>query len=289
MKKLLVIGANGQLGQDILKEFKHSFNVIPSYHNNLDITDFKKVKHILKQIRPQIIINTAAYHKVDEIESNLQKAFLVNAIAPQNIAKVANEINSTVVHISTDYVFGQDINRKKPYHENNRPGPINSYGLTKLAGEHMIKMYASKYFIIRTCGLFGTSGFSQKGENFVERMINLGRTKHEIRVVKDQILSPTYIVNFAQNLHLLLKTNNFGVYHMVSEGSCSWWRFTKELFELLRIKKTPIPVDSNFFKTVAKRPKYSVLENSNLKKLNLNKMNHWKINLKSYLLEKNYL
>lgn len=289
MIKVLLIGANGQLGQDILKTFKEPYYIIPSFHEDLDITDFKKINKTLKEIKPNLIINTAAYHKVDEIENNTQKAFQINAIAQQNISRAASEIDSTVVFVSTDYVFGRDSKRKNPYHETDLPGPVNAYGLTKLAGEEMTRIYAKRYFIIRTCGLYGTAQSTTKGDNFVERMIKLSAQVHEIRVVDDQILSPTYTLNLAQNLYKLLKTNKYNTYHIVSEGACSWWQFTKEIFRLLKLRVKVIPVKSNFFETAARRPAYSVLGNSNLNKNNLNVMNHWKLNLKAYFMERNYL
>lgn len=283
MMKVLLIGANGQLGQDILKTFKEPYFVIPSFREDLDITDFKKVKRTLKKIKPNLIINTAAYHKVDEIENNHQKAFQINAIAQQNISKAASEIDSTVVFISTDYVFGRDSKRKSPYHETDLPGPVNTYGLTKLAGEEMTKIYAKKYFVVRTSGLYGTSQSSQKGDNFIERMRKLSSQKNEIKVVNDQFLSPTYTLNLAQNLYSLLKTDKYNTYHMVSEGSCSWWQFTNEIFRFLKLNTKVTPVSSSFFETEARRPSYSVLRNANLNKNGLNIMNHWKINLRAYL------
>lgn len=289
MSKIMLIGADGQLGTDIYKVFKEKNEVVCLVHKNFDITEFKKVKSTLKRIKPQIIINTAAYHKVDEIETNTEKAFLVNAFSQKNLSQIANDIKSTIVFISTDYVYGKDLKRKKPYAESDATGPVNTYGVSKIAGEELTRIYSKKYFIIRTSGLFGANQSTEKGDNFIERTIKLSKEKNEINVVDDQVLSPTYTANLAQNMYELLKTQNYGTYHMVSEGSCSWWQFTKEIFSLLSIKTKCNPVSSDFFKTIAKRPNYSSLANTNLNKINLNKMNHWKINLKEYLKEKGYL
>jgi len=243
----------------------------------------------LEKINPDIVINTAAYHKVDEVEDNPEKAFLVNSVAQKNLAEICETNKWTLVFISTDYVFGLDKERNASYIETDTPGPINVYGVSKLAGEYFTRYICKKHFVIRVCGLFGVAGSSGKGGNFVELMIKLGKEKGKVNVVNDQILTPTYTKNIAENLQELLKTENFGLYHMTSEGQCSWWEFTSEIFKQLKMKAKCNPVASSFFKTRAKRPAFSVLENYNLKKIGLNKMRSWKENLKLYLKEKGYL
>lgn len=286
MKKLLLIGANGQLGSDMHRIFKDSFQVTPLTHGDLDIAHLSKVKSVVKRVKPNIIINTAAYHKVDEVEDYPEKAFLVNAIAQKNLAQISKEINSVIVFISTDYVFGQDQERLKPYTETDCVEPINTYGVSKVAGEIFTRITNPKHFIIRSSGLYGAKGPSGKVENFVDLMLRLGREKGEVNVVDDQIISPTYTLNLAQNLSKLLATEQFGTYHMTSEGQCSWWEFASEIFNLANLKIKCHKVNSSFFNTKATKPNYSVLANSNLKKINLNIMNHWKENLKHYLKEK---
>lgn len=289
MKKILLLGSNGQLGSDIFKVLSNSYNITPKTHRELDITNHSNVYTELNHMKPDIVINTAAYHKVDEIEDNPQKAFLVNSIAQKNLATVCEKIGSTIVFLSTDYIFGLESNRKNPYKENDIPGPVNIYGVSKVSGEMLTRTYSSKYFIIRTCGLYGINNSKEKGLNFIERMIQLSKTKKIIEVVSDQILSPTYTKNFATNLSLLLKTQKYGTYHMVSEESCSWWEFANEIFKYLNIKVKCKKVNSDFFKNKAKRPNYSVLENYHLNKLKINHMKNWKNNLTDYLLEKKYL
>jgi len=287
--KIAIIGANGQLASDIIEVFNNSYQIIPLTHKDIDITNLDKTKNVLEEIKPNIIINTAAYHKVDEVEDNPEKAFLVNSTAQKNLAELANIHKWILVYVSTDYVFGLNNQRKQPYTESDNTGPINVYGVSKLAGENFTRYICDKYFIIRVCGLFGKAGSSGKGGNFVELMIKLAKEKGAVKVVNDQILTPTYTKNIAQNLLALLKTNNYGLYHMTSEGHCSWWEFANEIFNQLRLKVKNTPVDSNFYKTRAKRPNYSVLENKNLKKIGLNKMHYWKENLNLYLKEKGYL
>ena len=221
------------------------------------------------------------------MEDNPQKAFLVNSIATLNLARYCNENNCTFVFISTDYVFGRDKTRSTPYSEKDNPGPINVYGVSKLAGEYFVQNSCSKYFIIRTSGLFGAAGSSGKGENFVELMLKLAKERKEIKVVNDQVLSPTYTNNLAQTLKKLLKTENFGLFHAVSQGSCSWYEFAKKIFELTNIKAKLEPTTSKLMETRAKRPIYSVLENVNLNRINLN-LNDWEKNLRLYLKEKGY-
>jgi dTDP-4-dehydrorhamnose reductase len=290
MKKIALIGASGQLSTDILKVFdKKYFSISPLSHQDIEITDIENTKKVLEKINPDIVINTAAYHKVDEVEDNPEKAFLVNSVAEKNLAELCEKNKWTLVFISTDYVFGLDKKRKNPYVETNSPGPINVYGVSKLAGEYFTRYICQRHFVIRVCGLFGVAGSSGKGGNFVELMIKLGKEKGEVNVVNDQILTPTYTKNIAENLQELLKTENFGLYHMTSEGQCSWWEFASEIFKQLKMKVKCNPVSSSFFKTRAKRPAFSVLENNNLKKINLNKMRDWKQNLYLYLKEKNYI
>lgn len=290
MKKIALIGANGQLGTDIVKVFStdNFFKIVPLTQDEIDITDQKKTKEVLEKIKPDLVFNTAAFHRVDEIEDNPLPAFLVNVIAEKFLAELCEKNNWELVYCSTDYVFGADTKRRIPYIETDQPGPISTYGVSKLAGEWVTK-FCRKHFIVRLCGLFGVVGSLGKGTNFVETMIKLAKEKGEVRVVNDQILTPTYTKNVAENLLMLLKTNNYGLYHMTAEGSCSWWEFACEIFKLLKMKVKCLPVTSEEYKTRAKRPAYSVLENAALKKLGINRMKDWKEGLKSYLKEKKYI
>lgn len=290
MEKVVIIGANGQLGTDIVKVFSQEkrFKLYPLLHKDIEITRLSQVKRKLGLIKPDIVINTAAYHKVDEVEDNPEKAFKVNSIAQKNLAELCGMKNCVLVYVSTDYVFGLDKEREKPYKESNIPGPLNVYGISKLAGETFTKYLCKRHYVIRTSGLFGAAGSSGKGGNFVETMIRLGKEKGEVKVVSDQVLAPTYTKNVAENLLILLKTNNYGIYHMTSEGFCSWWEFANQIFTELDMKVKCGKVDSNHFNTRAKRPTYSVLGNYELKEQGINKMNNWKKNLRLYLKEKSY-
>jgi len=291
MKKIALIGANGQLGTDIIKLFSSDsfYQVVPLTTKEIDITNKELMTKVLEKISPDLVVNTAAYHRVDDIEDNPEKAFSVNVIAEKNLSELCRQNNWEIAFFSTDYVFGLDSKRKVPYREIDSPGPISTYGVSKLAGEYVTQFITPKHFVLRMCGLFGVVGSLGKGGNFVEMMVKLGKEKGEVKVVNDQVLTPTYTKNVAENLLVLFKTKHYGLYHMTAEGSCSWWEFANEIFRLLKLKVNCIPVSSAEFKTRAKRPAYSVLENYKLKLLELNKMIDWKKNLRLYLEEKGYL
>ena len=240
-------------------------------------------------IQPDIVINTAAYHKVDEVEDNPEKAFLINSIAQKNLSELCELNTWTLVYMSTDYVFGSNTARMTPYSEADKVGPINMYGVSKFAGEKATQNICERHFVIRTSGLYGTAGSSGKGGNFVELMLRLGKERGEVHVVNDQIQSPTYTKNLTENMKELLLTKSYGLYHMTSMGSCSWWEFAIEIFKQMSMNVQCTAVTSDFFKTKAKRPHYSVLEKAHLHAIGLNKMKDWKENLHNYLIEKGYL
>jgi len=289
IKKILIIGSDGQLGTDLTKAFKNYELFCPG-QEELDIASFDEVKKYINKIFPDLIINTAAFHQVDDCEKDFQRSFLINAFSIKNLAEICKENDIILVHISTDYVFGFDKERKTPYTEEDLPGPINIYGLSKLTGEYFIKYILEKYFIIRTAGLFGVAGCKAKGgKNFIDSMLKLAKEGKEIKVKADEIISPTYTKELAENIMYLIQTQNYGLYHITSHGECSWYEFANEIFKLTNIKVNCQPVLSNDFKTFAKRPQYSVLENKHLKEINLDKMSHWQESLKKYLKEKNYI
>jgi len=286
--KVALIGADGQLGSDVQKVFLEE-SVVPLTISDLDITDKKKVFGVLSDIRPDVIINTAAFHQVDVCEDEPSKAFSVNCLAVGNVARASAELRSVFVHISTDYVFGADTKRNTPYTEDDKEGPLSVYGISKLAGEKMAMAYAEKFFVVRTSGLFGTAGSVSRGGNFVETMIRLGKEKKTLRVVDDQVVSPTYTLNLAQALLKLVRTQKYGLYHAVSEGECSWYEFAKEIFKLTGISVNCVPCTSEEYPTKAKRPHYSSLGNAKLKLSGISVMKPWKMNVKNYLIEKKHI
>lgn len=286
-KKIAVIGSNGQLGNDLIKILsKKPYNLFGLSHKDIEITDPGDIKKTLGIINPNIIINAAAYNQVDDIEVNPEKGFLINSLGNKYLAEFAKNNNSEYISVSTNYVFGIDEEKKSPYSEEDFPGPVNVYGITKLAGEYFSKYSCSNSLIFRTCGLYGISSLSGKKGNFVDKMIKLANEKKTIQVVNDQFVSPTYSMDLAKQIEKTLNTESYGLYHATSEGFCSWYEFAKEIFSILNLKTNLVPVSSLNYKTLAKRPMYSVLENKNLKNLNLNIMRHWKEGLKDYLREK---
>lgn len=280
--RVAIIGANGQLGSDLVEVFgkDSSFEVIPLTHADLDVT-VPETLEILKELKPDVIINTAAYVRVDDAELYPEKAFQVNAIGALNVARVASEIDAVNIYISTDYVF--DGTKGEPYTEEDIPNPLNVYGLSKYAGEIFTRNYSKRYYIIRVASLYGKAGARGKGGNFVEFMIQKAKNKEELRVVDDMFMSPTYTKDVARTLKKFLELMpEFGVYHMVNEGFCSWYEFTKAIFEILGWEVDVRPIKSKELKRFAKRPQFSALKNKKLRRLNL-KMRSWKEALTEYL------
>ena len=286
MTKILIIGADGQLGTDLLKVIPKN-EQIPLTIKDLDITNREQTLKVIKQYEPQIVINTAAYHNVDKCEAEVALSFAVNTIAVKYLAEACLAIDAALVHISTDYVF--DGEKNKPYVETDRPNPQSVYSISKLAGEQCVQYMLKKHFIVRSTGLYGTAGCLGKGgTNFIEGMIKRAASQPELKVVTDEILSPTYTLDLAQKIYQLCQTQHYGLYHLVNQGQCSWYDFTVKIFELLGQKVVIKKATSLEFKTKAKRPKYSVLENARLKTIGLQDLRPWNEALQAYLLEKGY-
>jgi len=282
IKKIILIGADGQLAFDINRVLKPTYKVIGLLQQNLDITNNSQVKKVLKLKKPDLIINTAAYHKVEECELNLEKSFLVNTLGAYYVAKAASEINAEIMFFSTDYVFDGN---KKYYTEEDKPNPLNIYGASKLAGETLIKIANPKHYIIRTTGLFGIHR-SGKGYNFVSLMLQLTKEKKEIKVVNDQFCSPTYTLDLAQKIKELIdRSADFGIYHITNQGSCSWYELAKKTFELTGLWSNLKPITSSEHPSNVKRPKNSILINKNLKKIGIKPLRPWSKALEAYLKE----
>jgi len=285
--KLAVIGADGQLGSDIVELFRaECFDVVPLTIDKLDIADNKQVQKVLAEAGADIIINTAAMHQVEKCEADPLKAFAVNALGARNIAQAANAGSSRLIHISTDYVFSGE--KMEPYLENDCPLPLNAYANSKLAGELFVRSLAQKHYVIRVSGLYGKNPCLEKGGlNFVDLMLKLARERSEVRVVDDEVLTPTATKEVArQILKMLNGQAEDGLYHATAEGSCSWFEFAREIFSLSHSTVTLNKAAPGEFPAKVPRPSYSVLENGNLKKQNLNIMSSWQDALAEYMLEK---
>ncbi len=280
--KIGIIGANGQLGHDLVAAYSEKGDeVFELNHAQMEISDIDSVATVLKQVMPDIVINTAAMHNVEVCEEEPRKSFDVNGIGARNLALVSNEIDSLVIHFSTDYVF--DGSKKAPYIESDLPAPLNVYGNTKLSGEHFIRSIARKYLILRVSGLYGHSPCRAKGRNFVDLMLKLARERDVVRVVNDEELSPTSTEEIAKQVVFLSEMSQYGLYHVAAQGSCTWFEFAKAIFELTKSKVKLSIADPSEFPMKVPRPKYSVLENHNLKDAGMNKMVHWRQALQKYI------
>jgi len=279
--KVAVIGANGQLGTDLCRVLAaQSFSVVPLTHRDVDVSDSAQVDRVLSSIHADVVISTAAFHKVEECEKQPAQSFAVNAVGPRNLALACRPKNAVLVHFSTDYVF--DGAQRRPYTESDLPRPLNVYGVSKLAGEHMLGLTWDRCFVIRTCGLYGVAGSAGKGGNFVETMLKKASEGAPIRVVDDQVLTPTFTGHLAEAVSQLIRTEAYGLYHVSEEGQCSWYEFARKIFELEKLPVNLKPVSSREFASPVQRPAYSVLSKQKLRGLGLS-MPSWDDGLSRYL------
>jgi len=276
--KILITGHKGMLGSDLVDilENESQHELILADIEELDITNLEKVKKMINQEKPEIVMNMAAYTDVDGCETSRELAYNVNAIGPKNLAIASNEIGTKLLHISTDYVFpGNSI---KPYNEDDKTGPQSYYGVTKLEAEKFIKDSMENYFIVRTAWLYGING-----KNFVKTMLNLAKNNTEITVVNDQRGSPTFTVDLANAIVELVKTDKYGIYHVTNSDECSWYEFAKDIFELANVEIEVKPVTTAEYPTPAKRPQYSALSHEKWNSSGFKPLRNFKKALKEYL------
>ena len=287
--KIALIGSDGQLGTDIYSYFKsRGADITGLTIDDVNVCDGASCGNVIAGLRPGLVINTAAFNQVDRCEYEPGKAFEVNAAGVKNVAQVCLETGAAMMHFSTDYVFGGYI-QKTPYTEDDCPAPLSSYGISKLAGEYMVRYMLADYYIIRVSGLYGHAGSMDKGYNFVELMLELAGQQKEIKVVNDQTLTPTSSMDVAQKLYELIQTKKYGLYHMTNTGSCTWYEFAGQIFKIAGTATKLVPTDSISFASAAKRPSYSVLDNKKLRQAGLEDMRHWKQALEHYLEERSIL
>lgn len=281
--KVAVIGASGQLGSDVVRVFvDQGHSVAALAHADIEITDRESLSHTLGELSPDMVVNTAAMHHVEKCEREPERAFAINAMGARNLAMVARELDVPLMHVSTDYVFGGD--KTTPYLEEDVPRPLNVYGASKLAGEHLIRATTEKHFIVRTSGLCGKHPCRDKGGlNFVDLMLKLARERGEVKVVTDEVLSPTSTLELARQMLALSVSNCYGLYHATAEGACSWYEFASEIFTLTDTRVNLKVASSSEFPAKVARPKYSVLENHGLKLRGLNTFRPWQEGLSEYL------
>ena len=251
--KVLVTGITGQLGFDVLNELHNrNIEVVGTARKDFDLTNEENMIEFIKSHKPDAIIHCAAYTAVDKAEDEQELAMRVNAVATEEIAEICKEIDAKMIYISTDYVFPGDGD--KPYEIDDVKGPTNVYGRSKLLGEEAVMKLLDKYFIVRISWVFGING-----KNFIKTMLRLSETKSELRVVNDQIGSPTFTADLAHLLVDMVQTNKYGIYHATNEGFCSWAEFATEIFRQADVKTKVIPVPSSEYPTKATRPKNSRL------------------------------
>ena len=286
MKKILVTGCNGQLGKAINQEYMKDE---AEFINNdvqagegvtaLDITDVEQVLALVRETKPDVIINCAAHTAVDLCEQQWDSAYKINALGARNLSIAASETGAKLIHVSTDYVF--DGTGTRPYTEFDAPGPNSAYGKTKLEGEYFVKAFANKYFILRTAWLYGD------GKNFVKTMLRLSESHDKVTVVDDQVGSPTSAAELARMIHFLEPTENYGLFHATCEGSCSWADLAEETFRLAGKDTAVERVSTEEYcrrnPNQAPRPAYSILENYMLRLTCDSRMADWKDALKEYM------
>lgn len=279
--RFLLIGANGQLARDLLSELK-GHEVIPVTHEQLDIRDQRAVEEQIAAARPDCVINTAAFHRVDLCEDEPETTFAVNEGGVRNLAQSAQRHNALLVQFSTDYVF--EGLKRTPYIEADEAKPLSVYAKSRLAGEQVVAQECKRYIIIRTCGLYGMAGSQSKvGGNFVETMLKLAAQNKAPRVVNDQVCTPTSTRELARHLKPLITSGAQGLFHMTSTGECSWFDFARECVRLAGAQMTIIPVSSEQYGAKAKRPAYSVLDNLAYRNAGFRDFRPWQEALSDYM------
>jgi dTDP-4-dehydrorhamnose reductase len=287
--KVLITGAGGQLGTDLCQTLE-SEELRPLTHTGLDITDIDAVIMAINDYQPEVVINSAAFVRVDDCEIFQDDAFRVNALGARNIAVACQRSGAKLIHISTDYVFGgEKVPVDEPYNEFRTPVPANIYGHSKLAGEVMVRHLCQRHFIIRSSGLYGVAGSSGKGGNFVDSILRLSRERAQLTVVDDQIVSPTYTTDLATKIMQLIRTEYYGTFHVTNQGQCSWYQFSQEILRLAKCATPVTPIKSSQSPQAARRPSYSALDNYHLRLLGLDDMRPWAKALKAYMVQKKHL
>ncbi|MDF2667920.1 MAG: dTDP-4-dehydrorhamnose reductase [Paenibacillus sp.] len=307
MTRVVLLGANGQLGTDLsrLLAADPDVELVPVLRKDLDVSNIQEIAPYLHKLSPfDVLINCTSYHKTDECEDFAERAFTVNSLAPWEMAKYCASAVSLAassfgspsgsglnaqapagtprfIHFTTDYVFGGC--QTEPYIENEPTDPVNVYGASKASGEQLIQAYGKLYFIFRVSSLFGVAGASGKGGNFVETMIRFAREEKEITVVDDQFMSPTHTLDIARAVVALLRSKHSepGIYHCSGEGACSWFEFAVEIFNRMGISAKLSSGSISTLASKARRPAFSVLDNSKLKPIH--QMPHWKDSLDEYI------
>ena len=297
VNRVLIIGATGQLGRDVEKTLSTDprLEVVTAARNDaqyeLDLAVTETLGPLVEdQIRPDLVINTAAAHNVPDCEKAPASAYAVNATGVAALAESCARIEARLVHVSTDYVFGSspplepESGEPRPWREDDRPAPLNAYAASKLAGEHLLAAACPNHAIVRSSGLYGQAPCLAKGgRNFVQLMLHIAAERGEVKVVTDEVLTPTATADLAAQIETLALSEACGVFHATCQGSCSWNEFARAIFEESGTDVRLLPATSEDFPSPVRRPAYSVLANARLAELGLDTLPHWREALRGYL------
>jgi dTDP-4-dehydrorhamnose reductase len=276
-QKVLITGANGQLGKELVELFtEKGFEVYGFGRDKMDITNQAQVQEVISTVKPDIVLHSAAHTQVDLAESEPDQAFLINAYGTRNVAVAAEAVGAKLVYVSTDYVF--DGTNDEPYNEFSPTSPLGVYGKSKLAGEQFVRDLHSKFFIVRTSWVYG-----KYGANFVKTMLKLGEERKELSVVSDQIGCPTYTLDLANAILELVNSEKYGIYHISNSGSCSWYELAKEIFKEAKMEIKVIPCTTAEFPRPAARPAYSVLEHMSIELNQFSSIRSWREGLSAFI------
>ncbi|MCA9039298.1 MAG: dTDP-4-dehydrorhamnose reductase [Planctomycetaceae bacterium] len=279
--RILILGANGQLGT-ACSQVLTGHELVQWTRADLDLVQLPDIETTLAEADPELIVNCAAYNLVDKAEQEPGRAYVVNALGPRRVAFFCQTHDIPFVHVSTDYVFGMEIDRSIPFSEEDKPGPLSAYGMSKLAGEYFVRNECDRHFVIRTCGLFGPTRLEGKG-NFVETMLELAADQKALTVVNDQHCTPTYAFHLAEAIGKLIETENYGLYHATNHGATTWYDFALEIFKRMQIEIEVKPITSAQFARPAKRPGYSLLDCGKLTSVLGASLPDWQQGLQEYL------
>jgi dTDP-4-dehydrorhamnose reductase len=277
-RSIVVTGSEGQLGAELCRQLGTA--AVGLTRSRCNLLDAAGLTESLAHYRPTIVINTAAYTAVDRAESEQKLCYSVNADAVALLAKVCRQLDCVLIQVSTDYVFGGDAARSAPYRETDEPNPVNVYGHSKLAGEHNAATW-HKHFIVRTCGLYGPRS-KETQSNFVDTMLRLGRERDRLRIVDDQICSPSYTVDVARGILTLARTQAYGTYHLVNQGAITWYEFANEIFRQAELGTRTDRITTSDYGAAAQRPAYSVLDASKYNAI-ASPLRSWNVALAEYL------
>lgn len=276
--RIAVTGSNGMLAGTLIPVLSEEHTVTGLPRQSLDITDRDSVNQVIRDLSVDLIINCAAYTKVDKAEEEREKAFLINGTGVQNLSIICADMNIPLCHISTDYVF--DGEKKRPYTPFDNTNPLNTYGESKLAGERYIEWIMDRFYIIRTSWLYGKGG-----NNFVYTILRLSEEREELRVVNDQVGSPTSVTTLSHAIKRLITTGAYGIYHFTddSEGGITWYDFAMEILNIRSIKKKVVPIKTEDYPLPARRPSYSVLDTGIFSSVTGYRPLNWKVALREFL------